>query len=214
MPLVKVEQVNTHKYWGIWHISESHEELLSQLDLTLELDDIHEISHPKKKQEWASSRLIAKVLLQQLNKSYFGIKKDEFGKPWLNNLEGFISISHKFPYVTVLIDLENEVGIDIEPVTEKIIRLGPKFLSEEEAKWANTARWITLLWAAKEALYKLHGRKQLIFKEQLLIEKGVGNEVFGEFIGRIIDNTISEYKLIYDDGLEDVVLVYTEELKQ
>ena len=46
-----------------------------------------------------------------------------------------------------------------------------RFTNSPEANWANGDETkLTRIWAAKEALYKLHGRTQLAFAEQLLID--------------------------------------------
>lgn len=208
MPFLKVHQVNKSKIWGIWELTESVEEMLSKLDTSLENGEYLLITHPKKVNEWAGSRVIAMELMKRLNQDYKGIRKDEFGKPWLKEVEGFISISHKYPFVIVIIDLESEVGIDIEPVNKKIMKLAHKFLDDEERKWAHNSNWVTLVWASKEALYKWHGRKSLIFKDQLKVSRTLEE---GKLIGKIIEEgNIIEHRLNYEYCLEDVLLVYTD----
>ena len=55
MPLLKVHSVNKSKIWGVWELTESADELLGQLDLSLENGAYAEIRHPKKIQEWAAA---------------------------------------------------------------------------------------------------------------------------------------------------------------
>ena len=69
------------------------------------------------------------------------------------------------------INLQGEVVVStIETERAQIHRIAHKFLHESEATWASgDGEKLTKIWTAKEALYKLHGRTQLIFAEQLVI---------------------------------------------
>ena len=81
-----------------------------------------------------------------------------------------ISVSHAKGFGAAAINLQGEVGIDIETERAQIHRIAHKFLHESEATWASgDGEKLTKIWTAKEALYKLHGRTQLIFAEQLVI---------------------------------------------
>jgi 4'-phosphopantetheinyl transferase EntD len=62
------------------------------------------------------------------------------------------------------------VGIDVERVAEKLVRIAPKFLSESEKQHGQTdLKRLCTYWCAKEALYKLHGTRQLSFKDEINI---------------------------------------------
>src|SRR5690606_26210813 len=70
------------------------------------------------------------------------------------------------------------IGMDLEPIASKALRLREKFLNDTEKKILNTsdALEMTLAWSCKEALYKLAGRKKIIFKtELLLLERTAAN---------------------------------------
>lgn len=98
------------------------------------------------------------------------IRIDEIGKPYLVRGDFHFSISHSHPYVVVAVHAKHAVGVDIQVFREKIIRLGPKFLSSFEAQWVqkNVAR-TTLIWSAKEAMFKWRGTGGQQFREQLLV---------------------------------------------
>lgn len=82
-----------------------------------------------------------------------------------------MSISHSFPYATAIIHAEKPVGIDIEQPRDKILRIAEKFLNPKERDFAgNDLELLSILWSAKEVLYKIHGRKKLTFKQHLFIQ--------------------------------------------
>lgn len=209
MPLLKTETLSESKIWGIWKLSEPIEEIFSLVDMLQEDMGHLEIKHPHKKMEWAGSRILAKNLCQIMEWAYPGISKDEYGKPYFNDWSLGISVSHKFPYVIVMLDKYEDVGIDIENVDEKILRLAHKFINDTESKWAESAFDISVVWAAKEALYKLHGRRKVNFKEQLFVEKLEGDELSGKLNGVIIDDGSVHYELIYQMDVDDMLIVYS-----
>ena len=55
---------------------------------------------------------------------------------------------------------------------------------------------MTRVWSAKEALYKLAGRKKIIFKEELILSKSSS----GMWLGKIVnpDHTLSVQLDIFD----------------
>jgi 4'-phosphopantetheinyl transferase EntD len=64
------------------------------------------------------------------------------------------------------------VGIDIEKNRQKIVKIAPKFIGEEK-KHLNQNHLIeqlTVIWGAKESLYKIHPDGGLLFKKHLPIE--------------------------------------------
>lgn len=83
---------------------------------------------------------------------------DDFGKPHLvdgNN----ISITHSNQFTGIIISTSHEVGIDIEKQREKILKIAHKFTPIEEYKTLANAeaiiRKLTIVWGAKESLYKI-----------------------------------------------------------
>src|SRR5205823_6644372 len=98
---------------------------------------------------------------------------DEHGKPHLENSTTKISVSHTKEFVALLISETNDAGIDIEKIHHRIEKIAPKFLSEEEKtrtpSW-HQLRYYHIIWGAKEVLFKIHGRGELLFKEHLFTE--------------------------------------------
>jgi 4'-phosphopantetheinyl transferase EntD len=64
----------------------------------------------------------------------------------------------------------NKTAIDIELVSHKLLKLASKFLSDEEQEFCQTdLEKLTLLWCAKETLYKIYPGRGLHFRENLFV---------------------------------------------
>ena len=129
---------------AIWEITETLEELL-QLSHAISTVDFNT---EKRKKEWIASRL----LLNEINPDY-SISYNTFGAPELSNSSN-ISISHSKGLVAIIIS-QKQVGIDIEEISEKALRVSSKFVSKNNLK-ALTAEKATLIWCCKEAVFKWH----------------------------------------------------------
>jgi 4'-phosphopantetheinyl transferase len=172
MPTAKVEIIHQSSSLLLWEIKESEEMLQNAYrPKPHELVELKEITHPVKKQEWLSSRLCLSELCGHMKVSYNGIIKDIYGKPHLQGNDAQISISHCFPVAGAILDLDQPTGIDIELPQQKMLSVGDRYCSEKEWKFAHKdVDILTIIWAAKETLYKIHGKKKLIFKENLCVE--------------------------------------------
>ncbi len=166
MPLHKIEQYDQGG-WGIWHIEETEEELAFD---ALEQAPVELVSVTKRL-EWLAARVLIKLLIEQNKFEYAGLIKDEFGKPFLRDLPFQISLTHSFPYVAAQWHSSLPVGIDLEQPKGKLLKVGPRVLSPEEWNDANSdLTKLCIYWCAKEALYKIYGRRGLHFAQHLLLE--------------------------------------------
>lgn len=193
MPILKTAKINDKSAYAIWEITECVEELgvLVENATNVQLPD-RDISNETKQSEWMAGRLLLASLVEEMELVYYGIYKDDYGKPHLKNLDYHISLSHSFPLVAAIIHQNHSVGIDVEQPKEKLLRIASRFLSEEEQEvCGNNTEMLCIHWCAKEALYKLYGKKQLIFKENLLIRMA-GDQLSGKVI---VNGVVSEYKL-------------------
>ena len=69
---------------------------------------------------------------------------------------------------------DKKVGIDLEFYREKIKKIGPRFLNIEETETSQDftdIKYMTKIWTAKEALYKIYSKPGINFKSQLHIQK-------------------------------------------
>lgn len=189
MPLEKLAPT-ADCIWGFWKIEEEETFFAKTLE---GLDHVPEnIVHPHKRLEYLAARHLLKHFLDQWGFAYEGIIKNEFGKPYLRNQTLELSFSHSFPYVAVVIHRHQRVGIDLEQPKEKLLRVAARVLSPDELAFAGSDV-IThcILWSAKEAMIKIHGKKDLTMATQLLVEpfKRVST---GQLIGRIVANEVIE----------------------
>lgn len=93
------------------------------------------------------------------------------GAPFLKN--GLkISISHSGLFIAVCLSKE-KMGIDLQTVNEKILRIVDKFTNQTEKKLMdeNNLEDMTQLWTIKEAAYKYFSVGQLNFKSDILVSE-------------------------------------------
>lgn len=153
-------------------ISEDESALRADLPLTqIEQEELTLITHPGQRVEWLACRVAIRQLIEQQGQPYQGLQKDEFGKPHLIGLPWHISLSHTSGWAAAVLHRRQPVGIDIEPIRAQFTRVVPRVLSESEIAHAhgNPGR-LAVYWCAKEALYKLYGKRQLTFREHLHVE--------------------------------------------
>jgi 4'-phosphopantetheinyl transferase len=153
-------------------ISEDEPTLQAGLTLTVsEQEDLGSIRHPAQRIEWLACRVAIRELVDQQGLPYLGLQKDEFGKPHLVNLPWFISLSHTGGWAAAVLHRSRPVGIDIEPIRDQFQRVVPRVLSNEEIFHAQgDSGRLAVYWCAKEALYKLYGKRNLTFREHLHVE--------------------------------------------
>lgn len=182
MPLYFKKTVLDNLIVVIWKLDESLERLKSEVYLTLEeINSLDEISLPNKQREFLSGKYVIKKACSLLGIEFKGLAKDEFGKPFLVGREFEISLTHTEDYIGVVFSLSGPVGIDLEKPREQILRIFPRLFSEEEQKAvANNLDSATIYWSAKEALYKLYGRRSVNFKNNLFLyptNSGIRGEI-------------------------------------
>ncbi len=158
MPLYKSIKINTETTLFIWEVTESLEYLQSGIQLT----ENNKIRFKKIKSELHKKAFLGvRQLFKIAEYNDSDIFYDEFGKPHLKDGK-FISITHSFNFCGIIISKNTPVGIDIEKQREKIINIAHKFTPINEKK-------LTIVWGAKESLYKIYGKKQLSFLDNIFI---------------------------------------------
>ena len=170
MALYKTLTVNKATKVLIWKIEESISKLQEGIVLsensTARLNSMKSQLHQR-------GFLSIRHLLKEVGYTDADLIYDEFGKPHLKNGK-HISISHSFTFTAIIVSDEFHVGIDIEKQREKILKIAHKFTPFEEYKTiANVDALIsklTIVWGAKESLYKIYGKKKLLFLHHIYIE--------------------------------------------
>jgi phosphopantetheinyl transferase len=206
MGLYLKRNLDSYTILGVWQVAETNEEL----EVFLTADQIFELQkykNPKRRKE----KLAARVLLNKLVGEKAQIFYDRNGKPHLAFSPYSISISHSKDYVAIVLSLKSNVGVDIQYMSDKIYRVVPRFLHDDEYQNINPSfpdHSLHVHWCAKEALYKIHGKKQLNFANQLRVEPFRLKDE-GKIKGKILnDNEQKECELNYSSMDDNYMLVW------
>jgi phosphopantetheinyl transferase len=194
MPVHKTLTVNQTTKVLIWKIEESFENLSKGIELTKRSSDrLNNMKSDLHRRGFLSVR----HLLSEIGYTDDDLVYDEYGKPHLKDGK-FISITHSFTFSGIIISDDKPVGIDIEKQRDKILKIAHKFTPIEEYKSiANhdaLVSKLTIVWGAKESLYKIYGKKKLLFLENIYIEdfSFETNETTGKIL---YEGVTDEYKV-------------------
>ncbi len=163
--------------------------MVSFLDLKREINSIGEVGvlnkyltdaerhkfacfkYEKRKVEWLAGRVAVKNAVIDLcgnskeNWKMWQVVAKKSGRPYIKSDKSCpeISISHSGGYAVAMAAMNISCGIDIQEVTEKVVKVKDKFVDDEESdlcKITNNInrlseeKFLTLLWSAKESLRK------------------------------------------------------------
>ncbi len=113
------------------------------------------------------------------------IDKDKSGRPYAQDTDCYISISHSGEYAVCAVDIK-PVGIDIEKIREVNIKTAKRFCNKEELEFINNsdnALNFFKIWTAKEAEFKKRDESNSDFK---LIDTFKINKEYTEFENYIV----------------------------
>ena len=154
--------------------------------------DFSKITNESRKKEYLAVR---KLLLELTNKDTSIIYSQE-GKPkLLNNNNANISITHTKNFVAIIISQKHITGIDIEHISDRVLRIRKKFLDTNELEWCNTVEKHIICWSAKETIFKLFG-KNIDFKD-IKINTFEVLENTGTINAALIKNTNKQFIVSY-----------------
>ena len=170
MPLYKTIKVSPDTTVYIWQIAESEAELSEKITLTGNcLHRIRGMKSELHRRGFLSIRHLMGIAGYEDKDLYY----DEWGKPHLRD-GNHISITHSHEFTGIIVSQSKEVGIDIEKQREKILRIASKFTPLEEYKTiANTdalIRKLTIVWGAKESLFKIYAKQGLSFLHHIEVK--------------------------------------------
>ena len=167
MPLFKTITPNATTQVYIWKVEESLDVLAENVNLT---------PHCKVRFESMKSELhrrgflSIRHLLHTAGYTDQDLYYTENGKPHLKDGK-YISITHSYNFTAIIVSDTTEVGIDIEMQRDKILRIASRFTPLKEYRTlANddaVVRKLTIVWGAKESLYKIYGVKGLSFLQHI-----------------------------------------------
>ena len=198
MPLFQTIQFNETTKILIWEITEPLEELLSKVVLKektkLRLNGMKSQIHQR-------AFLSVRMLIQEMGFTDYDLHYDQFGKPYFD-CHNHISITHSHHFAAIIISHET-VGIDMELQREKIIRIADKFV-DTEFEYLNPnvleeyVKKLTVIWGAKEAIFKIRNEKGISFKDHISVNH------FN------LDKNQTKASLYFDDLSKDFDIYYKE----
>lgn len=170
MPLYKTIIVNKTTKVIIWKIEESYDDLSKGITLSRNSKDrVENMRSDLHKRGFMSVR----HLLAEFKYIDTDLYYDELGKPHLKDGK-YISITHSFNFSAIIVSADIHVGVDVEKQRDKIVKIAHKFTPFEEYKTlANheaLVRKLTIVWGAKESLYKIYEEEGLSFLQHIDIQ--------------------------------------------
>jgi phosphopantetheinyl transferase len=167
MPLYKTITIDETSELKIWKVEEELNELCKNIKLSPScqerFDNMKSLVHKK-------AFMSIRHLLSLFGYTDFDLEYDQNGKPHLK--DGMhVSISHSFHFTAVIVS-NRKVGVDVEKQRDKIKYIAPKFTPIEEYEslgQEDLIKKLTIVWGAKESIYKLFGKQGLLFLHDIYV---------------------------------------------
>lgn len=215
MPVFFQHDIDTDSRLAVWKIDEDEDFFLRHVPLQ------RSITHPFKRRQHLAGRYLLQHLFPDFPLSL--IKIADTRKPYLEDEAYHFSISHCSNYAAAVVSKTQRVGIDIEVPTPKVEKIKHKFLHEEERRWQSAMNdgpgasgnsaihhtitqvpntQLTLLWCAKEAVFKWWSYGAVDFSEMIRLQPFLLRPeglIQGTFAGETAYPLRLEYKLF--DGI-------------
>jgi len=174
MPFYKSIAINNSTTAYFWEITEDFNTLFREVQLKdtslARVEKMKSESHQK-------GFLAVRMLLQHLGYSDFDLVYDKKGKPHLEknseNEELHISISHSFDFSCICISTDSFVGIDIEIMKPKILRIAQRFMDVSHLENLSELEQIekaTIIWGTKESIFKIKSEHGISFPDHIFEE--------------------------------------------
>jgi 4'-phosphopantetheinyl transferase len=223
MPLQSIQRLSPTAVLGLWHLTETPEDLWAELPNAAAYQPLLPATADANRQaQWLGGRRLAHALFTEfpaLLPPETLVQNDATGRPWLAGAPAgmVVSLSHSGSWVAAVLSRGGRVGVDVEIIRDKAQRLASKFLADHEWAHARAAAdaaadtHYTLLWSAKETLYKLAAERGIIFRQQLLLHD-FSPATSGEIPATLVlGGTQTRHRICYTQPAPDYVLTYCHE---
>lgn len=204
MPLYQTIRPNADTIVYIWKIEESYEALRSNVALN---ERSEKRLNGMKSELHQRGFLSVRHLLKEAGYSDFDLYYNAHGKPLLKD-EKHISITHSYEFSGIIIS-NRDVGIDIEKNRNKIVKIQRKFVNTEVDSLSDEdlVKQLTVIWGAKEAMYKTYPYGGLSFHDHIAIDPFLFADK--KSTGRVsFDAWKREYETYFSFFEEGFTLVY------
>ncbi len=204
MPVIKTLTNRNNTRVFIWKVDESEAWLRAGLELSQNsLQRLSTMSSELHRRGFLSIR----HLLRAAGYTDQNLFYNNLGKPHLDDGK-FISITHSFELTAIIIS-DVKIGIDIEKRRDKIERIAPKFINYEKDYVDSSDHKVSLLtvvWGAKESMYKCLGMPGLGFHDHCKVEPFKMED--GQTLSRIDFNDIQRTFDTYFEEILEYSMVY------
>ena len=166
MPFFYQQNINETAHLAIWSIQEPASFFETDLQLAIP------IANEERRIQHLAVRLLFKLMMPAADLSQLVLADN--GKPYLLGLPFQFSFSHCKGYAACAVD-DQPIGIDIEIIHPRIIKVAHKFLNDQEKTMIarldekDQLNQMAFLWAAKEAMYKKYEQLGIDFAKDFNI---------------------------------------------
>ena len=207
MGICSIKSISDHASLGLWHMTETWQELRAMLHFPdSELLALEEKKTDKRKQEWLACR----VLLKEMTQAQPIIIYDENRKPRIDGTSKQLSMSHSGDYSCVYVHDSEAVGVDLQQMKPSISNGADYFLNDAEMQWTNLNDNVLLhlIWCAKEAVFKYAGDADMDLKKHIITNPFQSNQN-GIIEVCIQKENINRSVKVHYDAFDDYLLAWT-----
>jgi 4'-phosphopantetheinyl transferase len=168
MPVIFKKQLNASVSVCLWQIIET--EAFFSENYFLNPKDLIEIQNIKLENRRLEKWACRAALSELSGEKTISIIYSKNGQPIFH--QGFISFSHTKDFVLVVLS-DRPVGTDIEKIAPRILNLKHKFMNQQEMNSfdSENPKDVTLIWCAKESVFKWYAKGDVDFLNDILITK-------------------------------------------
>ncbi len=167
MPFFYQQNINDTSHLAIWAIREPLSFFEEDMQLPIPIDN------EERRIQHLAVRLLFKLMMPKIDLNDLILADN--GKPYLKGGPFHFSFSHCKGYAACAVSDHNSIGIDIEIIHPRILKVAHKFLNEKEKDLLvdlseeATLQQLAFFWAAKEAMYKQHEQLGIDFSKDFYI---------------------------------------------
>ena len=165
MPIIEDLKLSENSRLIIWEISETINQLKTKVLLS---ENSLKLLNQRKSEVQKKQFLAIRNILSELSIDDRDMKYEESGRPYVTGGQN-ISLSHSDTFAAVILS-DNVVGIDIEIMHDRILKIKDKFL-ETELNYPEKLEVATALiyWNIKESIFKALDKPGIDFKKNILV---------------------------------------------
>ena len=155
----------------------------------------------RRREHLAWRRIVRRELGAKVHIDY-----NDVGAPIVDTADRWISVAHGGESVAVAI-ADKPVGVDIESINRDFDRVALRYMTDAEIALSEDRRWACFVWCAKEAMYKLYGRRGVELRGELRVDSFDSESM--TLYGGMADMAQAVVKIsLYEDDIVVAVATY------